>query len=75
MQATVLVGHYTTFKRYSSIFFCIYKSVFIKLNATALRLNTQQKVQLNPLSADPTKWSNTFKKIRGQIADELFECV
>ena len=30
---------------------------------------------LNPLSANPTNWSNTFKKIRRQIADELFECV
>ena len=43
---------------------------------------------LNPLSADPTKWSKTLKKtrrqfadesftqtIRRQFADELFECV
>ena len=26
---------------------------------------------LNPLSANPAKWSNTLK----QFADELFECV
>ena len=28
----------------------------------------------NPLSTNPTKWSNT-QTIRRQIADELFECV
>ena len=26
---------------------------------------------VNPLSANPTKWSNTLKR----FADELFECV
>ena len=32
---------------------------------------------INPLSADPTKWSNTLKQFVGklQIADEVFECV
>ena len=30
---------------------------------------------VNPLSANPTKWSNTLKQFRRQIADELFECV
>ena len=28
-----------------------------------------------PLSANPTKWSNTLKTILRQFADELFECV
>ena len=28
-----------------------------------------------PLSANPTKWSNTLKQFVGEIADELFECV
>ena len=32
------------------------------------------KALVNPLSANPTKWSNTQTK-RQQIADELFECV
>ena len=27
-----------------------------------------------PLSANPTKWSNTLKIVKA-IADELFECV
>ena len=32
--------------------------------------------QVEPLSTNPTKWSNTLKQtIRWQIADELFECV
>ena len=30
---------------------------------------------INPLSANPTKWSKHTQKIRLQIADELFECV
>ena len=30
-----------------------------------------KKKHLNPLNANPTKWSNTLK----QFADELFECV
>ena len=29
---------------------------------------------INPLSANPTNWSNT-QTIRQQIDDELFECV
>ena len=29
------------------------------------------EIIFNPLSANPTKWSNTLK----QFADELFECV
>ena len=29
--------------------------------------------QINPLSSNPTKWSNTLKTIA--IAGELFECV
>ena len=28
-------------------------------------------ISINPLSANPTKWSNTLK----QFVDELFECV
>ena len=37
------------------------------------RLVTEIKMSSNidPLSANPIKWSNTFK----QFADELFECV
>ena len=31
-------------------------------------------ILVNPLSVNPTKWSNTLKLSR-QIADELFECV
>ena len=30
---------------------------------------------VNPLSANPTKWSNTLKQFVGKIVDELFECV
>ena len=32
---------------------------------------------VNPLSANPTKWSNTLKQLRMKqaLADELFECV
>ena len=31
---------------------------------------------INPLSANPTKWSNTLKTFRQlATADELFECV
>ena len=30
---------------------------------------------VNPLSANPTKWSNTLKQFVGQFADELFVCV
>ena len=29
---------------------------------------------INPLSANPTKWPNTLKQFVGKIADELFEC-
>ena len=29
----------------------------------------------NPLSANPTKWSNTLKQVAGKFADELFACV
>ena len=29
-----------------------------------------KRLKLNPLSANPTKWSNTIKQ-----SDELFECV
>ena len=33
--------------------------------------------QFNPLSANPTKWSNTLKQCVGKLetVDELFECV
>ena len=39
-----------------------------------MKLNS---LKVNPLSANPTKWSNTLKQFIGnlQIADELFECV
>ena len=30
---------------------------------------------IDPLSASPTKWLNTLKKICWQFPDELFECV
>ena len=30
---------------------------------------------INPLSANPTKRSNTLKTVRRQFADELLECV
>ena len=30
--------------------------------------------KINPLGANPTKWSNT-QTIRRQFADELFECL
>ena len=33
------------------------------------------KTTINPLSTNPTKWSNPLKKICGQFADELFKCV
>ena len=32
------------------------------------------KIDLNPLSANPTKWSNTLNN-SSAVADELFECV
>ena len=32
-------------------------------------------IEVNPLSANPTNWSNALKTIRRQIADELFECL
>ena len=32
-------------------------------------------VDINPLSANPKKWSNTLKQFVGKFADELFECV
>ena len=31
--------------------------------------------KINPLSTNPTKWSNTLKKIRRQFTDKLFECI
>ena len=31
--------------------------------------------KLNPLSADPTKWSNTLKTIRRLLPTNCFECV
>ena len=34
-------------------------------------LRQLQHPLLNPVSGNPTKWSNTLK----QIADELFDCV
>ena len=43
----------------------LYVNSVIKCN------NNQHQFWLNPLSANPTKWSNTLKP----IADELFECV
>ena len=30
---------------------------------------------LNSLNVNPTKWSNTLKKISRLLGDELFECV
>ena len=30
---------------------------------------------INPLSANPTNWSNTLKQFVKQNADELFDCV
>ena len=30
---------------------------------------------INPLSANPTKWSNTLKQFVGNLANELLECV
>ena len=33
-----------------------------------------KNLRLNPLSANPTEWSNTLKQFVG-IADELFKCV
>ena len=31
-------------------------------------------VRVNPLSANPTKWSNTLNN-SSAVADELFECI
>ena len=31
--------------------------------------------RINPISANPTKWSKTLKQFVGNFADELFECV
>ena len=37
--------------------------------------STGLKRAVDPLSANPTKWSNTLKKFVGKFADELFEYV
>ena len=36
--------------------------------------NSEDYILVNPLSANPTKWSNTLKQFVGK-ADELFKCV
>ena len=38
-------------------------------------INPNNSNNLNPLIANPAKWSNILKAIREQFADELFECV
>ena len=37
--------------------------------------STGLKRAVDPLSANPTKWSNTLKQFVGKFADELFEYV
>ena len=39
------------------------------------RILSQICSDLNPLSANLTKWSNTHKQFVGKLPDELFECV
>ena len=41
---------------------------------TNVPLSESDFPRFNPLSANPTKWSNT-QIIRRQIADQLLECV
>ena len=41
-------------------------------------MQRSQKINIadvNPLSTNPTEWSDTTQTIRRQIADKLFECV
>ena len=37
--------------------------------------NTFHDARFNPLSANPTKWSNTLNQFVGKFSDELFECI
>ena len=30
---------------------------------------------INPLSVNPTKWSNALRQFVGSFADELFDCI
>ena len=43
-------------------------------NSKVSFVNQDFTFNINPLSANPEKWSNT-QTIRRQFADELFECV
>ena len=45
--------------------------LFPQLNYLLLFFTSSECCVINPLSANPTKWSNTLK----QFTDELFECV
>ena len=38
-------------------------------------VRVDRKIGVNPLSANPTKWSNTLKQFVDILADELFEYV
>ena len=47
----------------------------IRRKESILALDRFLVKSLNPLSANPTKLSNTLKQFVGKVADELFECV
>ena len=47
----------------------------IRRKESILALDRFLVKSLNPLSANPTKLSNTLKQFVAKVADELFECV
>ena len=50
-------------------------SVVFNTEARLFSITFEDNDTPNPLSAYPTKWSNTLLTIRRHFADELFECV
>ena len=55
---------------------CFYKNLYGYIHNNKIASKKWIKTRsVNPLSANPEKWSNTLKQMRRQFADDLFECV
>ena len=68
----VLVSLLLTLNRFPTLFWCFHCSLKL-VNAGWQALPIWNK-DLNPLSANPTKWSNTLKQFVGNTR-RIFECV
>ena len=57
------------------VFWCSQGAQNWDIGQKCIKMRNWPYVRLNPLSANPTKCSNTLKRICPQFADELFACV